>query len=73
MKPEAGEAARSQWSEARPEIIPSPSIAPPAMAFGITLFMWGLLTSVVLIVVGLVVMITALTFWIGEIRHARRS
>ena len=61
------------WSPARPEVIPQPTFAPAAMAFGTTIFMWGLLTSMVLIATGLCVMVAALAAWIGEIRHARRS
>lgn len=61
------------WSEARPAKIPPPTFAPAALAFGTALFMWGLLTSPVLIAVGLGVFVVALSFWIGEIRHAGRS
>jgi hypothetical protein len=61
------------WNEARPEKIPPPTFAPAGLAFGTTLFMWGLLTSYVLIGVGLAVMIFSLGAWIGEMRHARRS
>lgn len=66
MKPEA------DWNEARPERIPPPTIAPASLAFGTTIFMWGLLTSMVLVGVGLAVMAISLVAWIGEMRHARR-
>ncbi len=64
---------KKDWGIARPQKIPAPTFAPAALAFGITFFMWGLLTSMVLIVVGLIVMVVSLTVWIGEIRHAARS
>jgi hypothetical protein len=64
---------KKDWNAARPEKIPSPTFAPAAMAFGTALFMWGFLTSMVLIVVGLIVMVASLTGWIGEIRGQRRA
>ena len=63
--------AKEDWNEARPERIPPPTFAPAGVAFGTTLFMWGLLTSFVLIGIGLVVMIFSLGAWIGEMRHVR--
>jgi hypothetical protein len=63
---------KKDWSVARPERIPPPTFAPAAMAFGTTLFMWGFLTSPVLIAVGLTVITVSLASWIGEIRHGQR-
>ncbi len=60
------------WSDARPEIIPHPTAWPAGMAFGTTLFIWGFVTSIVLVLVGLTVMAVSLVGWIGEIRHERR-
>jgi hypothetical protein len=59
----------SDWSAARPEVIPRPTAWPAGMAFGTTFLMWGLVTSIVLIVVGLVVVVVSLIGWIGEMRH----
>jgi hypothetical protein len=42
------------------------------MAFGITLLFWGLITSIVLVVVGLGVIVVSLNGWIGEIRGEER-
>jgi hypothetical protein len=39
------------------------------MALGITLFAWGLVTSPVVLGVGLTLAAFALAGWIGEIRH----
>jgi hypothetical protein len=58
-----------EWSVAKPDAIPPPTFVPAAMAFGTSLFMWGLLTSVVLIAVGLSVMVVSMVGWIGEMRH----
>ncbi len=57
------------WSDARPEAIPRSTAWPAGMAFGITLLIWGFVTSLVLILVGLVVMGVSLAGWIGEMRH----
>ena len=64
---------KTDWNEARPAKIPPPTFAPAALAFGTTLFMWGLITSPVLIGVGFAVVAVSLAAWIGEIRHAGRS
>ena len=63
MKPD------EDWSDARPAHIPRPTFTPAGLAFGITLLMWGLVTSPILISVGLAVFIVSLFGWIGELRH----
>ena len=63
---------KAEWALARPEIIPRPTFWPAGLAFGITFLMWGLLTSPVLITVGLAVFIVSLVGWIGELRHEQR-
>jgi hypothetical protein len=70
--PETAESPNADWGDARPEIIPNPTAWPAGMAFGITLFIWGFVTSMVLIIVGLTVMTVSLVGWIGEMRHERR-
>lgn len=70
-KPPA-EDARDDWGVPRPEIIPRPTFWPAGLAFGITFLMWGLLTSFVLIAVGLGVFVVSLAGWIGELRHEER-
>ena len=62
---------RDDWNEAQPRTIPHPTAWPAGMAFGTTLFFWGLVTSVVLVVVGLTVMTASLVGWIGEMRHEK--
>ena len=59
----------SDWSAARPEIIPRSTAWPAGLAFGITFLMWGFITSLVLILVGLAVVVVSLVGWIGEMRH----
>jgi hypothetical protein len=63
---------QEDWGVARPEIIPRPTFWPAGLAFGITFLMWGLITSPVLLVVGLAVFTVSLVGWIGELRHEER-
>jgi hypothetical protein len=57
------------WSDARPRTIPQPTAWPAGMAFGVTLLIWGFVTSLVLVAMGLAVVTASLVGWIGEIRH----
>jgi len=65
--------AGDDWTAARPAVIPRPTFWPAAVAFGITFFLWGLITSVVLIVVGLSMFVVSIIGWIGELRHEERQ
>ena len=51
------------------EKLARPTFWPAGIAFGITLFAWGLITSIVLVGFGLAVFIVSLIGWIGELRH----
>jgi hypothetical protein len=64
--------SKEDWSVARPESIPRPTFWPAGLALGITFLMLGLLTSLVVIAVGLAVFIVSLVGWIGELRHEER-
>jgi hypothetical protein len=61
--------SRKDWGIPRPEVIPRPTYFPAAMAFGLTLLLWGVVTSPVVLGVGLVVVVVSLIGWIGEMRH----
>jgi hypothetical protein len=52
------------------EALPRPTYWPAVMAFGITLLFWGLVTSYLILVVGLIVLAVALAGWIGDLLHA---
>ncbi len=60
---------REGWNVPKPEVIPRPTYAPVALAFGLTLFFWGFVTSPVLLVTGILVTASALAGWIGEMRN----
>ncbi|MBA2450969.1 MAG: hypothetical protein H0V51_23390 [Chloroflexi bacterium] len=49
--------------------LPSPSAWPCVCAGGITLVFFGILTSFVFSVVGVLLIALALAGWIGELRH----
>ena len=49
--------------------LPSPSIWPAVCAAGITLVLFGILTSLVLSAVGALLIALALAGWIRELRH----
>jgi len=57
------------WNDARPARLPRPTWWPAALAFGITLLAWGIVTSWMISAVGLVIFIVALGGWIREIIH----
>lgn len=60
---------RAGWNKPKPDVIPRPTAWPAAMALGITLLAWGLITSPVILGVGVALFAASLAGWIGEIRH----
>ena len=56
-------------SPADPEVLPSQTYWPLILAFGLLLFLWGVITSVIVIVVGIVCMAISLTGWIIELNY----
>jgi fatty acid desaturase len=63
---------RPGWSIPKPDLTPRPTFWPAATALGVMLFGWGLLTSLIIFLIGVAVLATSLTGWIGEIRHERK-
>jgi hypothetical protein len=51
------------------EHAPQPTAWPALFAFGVTLFAWGLVSSIVLIGIGAALLFYSLFHWIGEIVH----
>jgi hypothetical protein len=60
---------RAGWNKPKPDLIPRATAWPAALALGVTLFAWGLITSPVVLGVGLTLFVVSLAGWIGEIRH----
>jgi hypothetical protein len=69
------------WHKPLPEKLPSPGYWPALMALGITFMLWGLAvgfnevvsTIVILFFIGLVLFVTALAGWIGDMRNERKD
>jgi cytochrome c oxidase subunit 1 len=49
--------------------LPSPSIWPLTLAFGVTIMGLGVLTNIVFILFGAIVSFAALAKWAGDMRH----
>ena len=64
-------APREGWNVPSPDVIPRPTAWPPAMALGIALVGWGLITSGIIFGIGVIVFAVALVGWIQEMRHER--
>ena len=65
----AADGSKSDWNAPKPAAIPRSTYFPAAMAFGLTLFFWGFVTSPVLLGMGLVVTAGSLAGWVREIWH----
>ncbi|WP_199727427.1 hypothetical protein [Hanamia caeni] len=62
-------AARVETVKAKPEILPKPTYWPFFLALGIVFLGWGLLTTWLISVAGLIILITALSGWLNILRH----
>lgn len=58
---------RAGWSTPQPEHIPAPTYWPVVMSLGIVLLLWGIITSLLISVVGLALFGLSLAGWIGEL------
>lgn len=63
---------RPGWSQPKPERLPEPTAWPVALALGVTLILWGLVSSLVITSIGLVLFVAALAGWVADIRHERK-
>jgi hypothetical protein len=64
---------RAGWNKPKPDLIPRSTAWPAALALGITFLAWGIITSPVVLGVGLLLFAIALAGWIVEIRHEQRE
>jgi hypothetical protein len=72
MPDERSPMAHPEWEPLPAENLPRPTYFPAGLAMGIAFLFWGLITSWVIIVVGLALFIASLAGWITEIRHERK-
>jgi hypothetical protein len=57
------------WEKAKPEILPRPTYWPFFLAMGLVFLFWGLLTTWVVLLAGILIFVTALAGWINQLRH----
>jgi hypothetical protein len=62
---------RSGWPAPLPERLPEPTVWPAVLAFGACLAAWGVVTSWVISIVGLVLFSAGIAGWIARMRHER--
>jgi hypothetical protein len=53
----------------KPARIPEPTFWPSILALGTVLFLWGILTSVLVSILGGIVFAIAMVEWIGDLRR----
>jgi hypothetical protein len=71
MPDEQSPVAHPEWEPLPAEHLPRPTYFPAGVAMGIAFLFWGLITSWVIIVVGLALFAASLAGWITEIRYER--
>ena len=64
--------AHLDWEVLPPEHLPHPTYFPAGLAMGVTFLFWGLITSLVIFLVGLGLFAASLAGWITEIRNERK-
>ena len=60
------------WSAPVGGHIPEPTYMPVVMALGVMCILWGIVTTYLITLVGVVLFVVALSGWIGELRHEHR-
>lgn len=64
---------RSDWNVVQPEPLPRPTYCPAGMALGAALVFWGIITSWVILLVGIGLFSVMLAGWIAAICHERKK
>jgi hypothetical protein len=67
------DAAPPGWQVLPDEPLPHPTYFPAGLAMGVAFLFWGLITTWVVLLVGVALFIAALAGWITEIRHGYKS
>lgn len=65
-------AAHPDWEPLPHQHLPHPTYFPAGLAMGVTFLFWGLITSWVVLAVGLALFAASLAGWITEIRNERK-
>jgi hypothetical protein len=72
MPDEPSQNSHPDWEVLPPEHLPRPTYFPAGLAMGVMFLFWGLISSLVIFLVGLVLFVAALAGWITEIRNERK-
>ncbi len=62
----------ADWEPLPHERLPRPTYFPAGLAMGTTFMFWGLITSWVILLIGIGLFAAALAGWLTEIRHERK-
>ncbi len=65
----SGAATPAGWTRLPLEHLPSPTFWPAGLALGITFIFWALITSWVVLVIGIALFAASLAGWISDLRH----
>lgn len=67
----AGPAAlsRQNWTKPKDQKIARPTYCPAVVALGIVCLLWGLVTTILISLLGCILLSVGLAVWIGELRH----
>ena len=65
-------AAAGVWSKPQGMHIPDPTYIPVVLAVGIVCMLWGIVTTYLITLVGVVLFVVGISGWIGELRHEHR-
>jgi|GEM_PF-1674511 len=60
------------WSAPQGAHLPEPTYMPVVMAVGMICMLWGIVTTYLITLVGLVLFVISVWGWIGELRHEHR-
>jgi hypothetical protein len=64
---------RPVWDPLPPERLPRPTYCPAGMALGAALVFWGIISSWIILLVGIGLFTVMLSGWIAEICHERKK
>ena len=60
------------WSATQGGHIPEPTYMPVVLALGVMCMLWGIVTTYLITLVGVVLFVVGISGWIGELRHEHR-
>jgi hypothetical protein len=69
----ANEPVPADWTRLPHEHLPPPTFWPAGLGLAITFLFWGLVSSWVLLTVGLVLFVVSLGGWVADLRHEGRE